>query len=217
MNRRFTTITFYLCIITCLSDIVFTTVAGLSYPGYSHLHDTISKMGALISPISKLMSTWWTIIGFAFIIIGLFFQKSFNESSRYTKLILWLFVGYGVGEGICSGIFPVNYSNNDLDFVSTLHIGLSGLGVLSFFIIPIVLQKIFTKKKFPVYNGYSYLVLILGLGFIVLFTLSKSIDDTQNFFVIYKGLWQRLLTLNFYAYLITTVIIMYKQRNVDHF
>jgi len=147
-----------------------------------------------------------------FVLLGLSFYKSFNITSKYIKLASWLFVFYGVGEGICSGVFPVNYNESGIDFISMLHVILSGIGVLAIMILPIVIQKIFTKKDFPLFYNYSFIVVALGLLFISLFSLAKSIDNPLNFFVQYKGLWQRALTINFYIYLTTLVVLMNRYR-----
>lgn len=211
MNKRFTIISFTLCITACLGDFLITYFLGASYPGYSHLSDTLSKMGSLISPVSKLMSTWWIILGSMFVVFGITFWKSFVNANNYIKLAAWLFVFYGIGEGICSGLFPVNYNESGLDLISWLHIILSGIGVLSIFILPFVLQKIFTKEYFPVFYLYSYIFVTLGVIFLSLFSIAKSIDDPTNFFVHLKGLWQRILTINLYGYFIYIVIIMVRQ------
>jgi len=191
---------------------MISTIQGLHYPGYSHLHDTLSQMGSSISPVSSIMSVWWSILGFMFVLLGVSFYKSFNNSSKYIKLASWLFVFYGVGEGICSGVFPVNYNDSGFDFISMLHIILSGIGILAIMILPFVLQKIYIKKYFPLFYNYSFITVALGLVFIILFSLAKSIDNPENFLVQYKGLWQRALTINFYIYLTTLVVLMNRYR-----
>jgi len=158
------------------------------------------------------MSVWWSILGFMFVLLGVSFYKSFNNSSKYIKLASWLFVFYGVGEGICSGVFPVNYNDSGFDFISMLHIILSGIGILAIMILPFVLQNIYIKKYFPLFYNYSFITVALGLVFIILFSLAKSIDNPENFLVQYKGLWQRALTINFYIYLTTLVVLMNRYR-----
>ena len=213
MKNRFVILSFLICIAACIGDILVSSILGSYYPGYNHLRDTLSQMGSDISPVAQMMSIWWIVLGSMFVFLGISFGKSFFKPNKYVTIASWLIVFYGIGESICSGVFPVNYNENGFDLISLLHIILSGLGVLSIMILPLVLQRIFTKKDFPSFYRYSYLAVALGLLFISLFSLAKSIDNPQNFFVQYKGLWQRLLSLNFYCYLISLVILMLKYRS----
>ena len=213
MNNRLAIISSIICITACIGDILVTAILGSYYPGYSHLRDTLSQMGSSISPVSRMMSLWWIVLGLMFVAFGVCFGKSFLNPSKYVKIAAWLIVLYGVGEGISSGVFPVNYNENGFDFNSLLHIVLSGAGVLAIMILPFVLQQVFIKKNFPHFYRYSYIVVVLGLLFISLFSIAKSIDDSQNFFVQYKGLWQRILSLNFYCYLISLVLLMLKDKS----
>ena len=213
MKNRFVILSFLICITACIGDILVTVFLGSYYPGYSHLRDTLSQMGSDISPVSQMMSLWWVILGLMFVTFGICFGKSFLNANRYVKIASWLIILYGVGESICSGVFPVNYDEKVFGFISLLHIVLSGLGVLSIMILPFVLQRIFTKKDFPGFYRYSYVTIAIGLLFISLFSLSKSIDDAQNLFVQLKGLWQRILSLNFYLYLVSLVVLMVQNRS----
>lgn len=217
MKNRLVIITSLICAIACIGDILVTAILGSYYPGYSQLSNTLSKMGSDISPVAQQMSLWWVILGSMFVIFGICFGQSFLNANRYVKLASWLFVAYGVGEGISSGLFPMSYKEEGFDLMSYLHLGLSGLGVLALLILPFVIQKIFSEKSFPKFYRYSYVVVILGLVFIGLFSLSKSIDNPQNFFVQFKGLWQRILSLNFYIYFMIITVLMVQNRSNKNF
>lgn len=213
MNNRLVILTSLICITACIGDILVTAILSTYYPDYSQLRDTLSKMGSDISPVSRQMSLWWVILGSMFVVFGICFGQSFLNANKHVKLASWLFIIYGAGEGISSGLFPMTYKEAGFDLMSYLHLALSGLGVLALIIIPFIVQKIFSKKSFPKFYLYSYLVVIFGLVFMGLFTIAKSIDDPQNFFVEFKGLWQRILSLNFYIYFIIITILMVKNRS----
>lgn len=215
MNNRLAFITSLICIVACFSDILVTIILGAHYPGYSQFRDTLSQMGADISPVSRQMSLWWIILGSMFVISGICFRRTFLNANRHVKLVSWLLIIYGVGEGISSGLFPMSYSEEGFDLVSYLHLALSGLGVLAIIVLPLIVQKIFTRESFPKFYRYSYVVVVLGLIFIGFFSLSKSIEDPQNYIVQYKGLWQRVLSLNFYCYLMVLVVLMLMNRSTQ--
>jgi hypothetical protein len=122
-----------------------------------------------------------------------------------------LIIVYGVGEGICSGLFPVDYSSNTLNVESEIHIVLSGLGVLALLLLPFFFQKVFDKHLYPNFFKLSYFAFFTGLLFMILFSVAKMYDLNDNFLAQYKGLWQRLITLNFYAYFLVLAFIILKQ------
>jgi hypothetical protein len=202
--------TFAICVIACLGDIVITSIIGLFYPGYSHLRNTLSQMGASISPVSVVMSIWWIVDGLLFVLFGILFGKIY-PNDKFSKMASWLIIAYGIGEGICSGLFPVDYSSNSINIASEIHIVLSGLGVLALLLLPFVFQKVFDKHLYPKFFRLSYFAFFAGLLFMVLFSVAKMYDFTDNFFAQYKGLWQRLITLNFYVYFLVLALIILKQ------
>jgi hypothetical protein len=212
MNNNLRKTAFAIVLLACIGDTAITSVIGFFYPGYSHLRNTLSQLGSSISPVATVMSIWWIVVGLLFVLFGYLFGKIyFNDKN--SKLASWLIIAYGIGEGICSGLFPVDYSNNEFNLVSEVHIALSGVGVLALLILPFVFQKIFSKQLYPKFFKLSYLVFLIGLLFMVLFSIAKLNDTDNNFFAQYKGLWQRLISINFYLYFLVLALIILRQEN----
>ena len=118
---------------------------------------------------------------------------------------------YGFGEGIGSGSFKSNHVANELTVSGIIHDILGGIGVIAILLLPLIMQKVITKNEMPVFYRMSKIVFISGIITIILFLFRYSLN-VNNFFTIYKGLWQRLFMLNTYIYLTTIAILMIKSQ-----
>ncbi len=202
------------CIIACIGEFVFMFVFGAFYPGYSQLKDTMSSLGSSVSPVSNEISIWWVIMGVLLIFFGIGFKKAFSEKGKFSKIASWLIIFYGFGEGIGSGLFKANHVIDELTTTAIIHDILGGIGVASILLLPLIMQKVVTKNEKPVFYRMSLIVFIIGIITIFLFLFRFSSDE-NNFFSIYKGLWQRLFMLNTYIYLTTiAIIIINKQKQI---
>jgi len=197
------------CIIACVGDFIALFVLGTWYPGYSHLKDTMSALGSSISPVSDEISLWWMILGVLFIFFGTGFYKAFSAKGGYAKFASGLIILYGIGEGIGSGIFKADRIENGLTTSGVYHEILGGIGVISIILFPLIMQKLITKNKKPIFYLMSQIVFISGIILMILFLFRFSTNE-NNFFSIYKGLWQRLFVLNSYIYLSVIAIQMIK-------
>jgi hypothetical protein len=199
------------CIIACTGEFVALFVFGAYYPGYNQLKDTMSSLGASNSPVSGEISLWWVIIGLLLIFFGTGFKIAFSEKGVYAKVASWLIMLYGFGEGIGSGVFKADHLVNELKISTTIHDILSGIGVTAILLLPLIMLKLITKNEMPVFHRMSKIVFICGIITVLLFLFRYSSNE-NNFFTVYKGLWQRLYMLNTYIYL-TTVAILIIRRN----
>lgn len=198
-------------IIACVGDFVALSVFGTYFPEYSYLKDTMSTLGSSVSPVSDQISLWWIILGVLFIFFGTGFQMKFSAKGKYSKFASGLIILYGIGEGIGSGVFKADRIANGLTTSGIIHEILGSIGIISILLLPLVMQKLITKKENPLFFLISQIVLISGIFFVILFLFRYSNGD--NFFAIYKGLWQRLLILNSYIYLLIIAIQMIKSTN----
>ena len=198
------------CIIACIGEFVTLSVFGAYYPGYSHLKDTMSSLGASNSPVSDEISIWWVIMGLLLIFFGTGFKKAFSEKGLYAKGASWLILLYGFGEGIGSGAFKANHVANSLAISAIIHDILGGIGVTAILLLPLIMQKVITKNEMPVFYRMSKIVFISGILTVLLFLFRYSSNE-HSFFTIYKGLWQRLFMLNTYIYLTTIALLMLKR------
>ncbi len=199
------------CIIACIGEFVSIFVLGLYYPGYNQLKDTMSSLGASASPVSNIISLWWWIMGVLIIFFGIGVRNAFTENKPYTKLAAWLFILYGFGEGIGSGAFKADHLKTGLTISAYVHNALGGIGVISILLLPLIMKKVITKIEAPYFYRISQIIFITGIITIFLF-LFRFLPEDNNFFSIYKGLWQRLFMLNTYIYFTYIAIFIIKQQ-----
>jgi len=197
----------------CIGEFVVMFVFGAYYPGYDHLKDTVSSLGASISPVSSIISTWWVIVGALLVFFASGFKKVFSEKGRYAKLASWLIILYGLGEGIGSGVFKANVVVDGLTTSAVVHDILGGIGVAAILLLPVIMRKVITKNEMPVFYRVSKIVFIIGIVAIFLFMFKNS-PVNDNFFAIYKGLWQRLYILNNCIYLTTIAVLIIKRQKI---
>jgi hypothetical protein len=209
-NEAFIYVSAIVCIAVCIGEFIALFVLGSFYPGFNHLKDTMSSLGASNSPVSNEISTWWVIMGLLFIFFATGLRKAFSEKGLYSKIASWLIILYGFGEGIGSGAFKADHIANSLKTSAIIHDTLGGLGVIAVLILPLIMQKVITKNEMPVFYRMSKIVFIAGIVTVCLFLFRYSSDE-NNFFTLYKGLWQRLFMLNTYLYFSSIALIMIKQ------
>jgi hypothetical protein len=198
------------CIIACIGDFAVMFFLGTYYPGYSQLKDTMSALGASVSPVSDEISVWWIMVGFLFIFFGIGFKLVFSKKGGNASIAAWLIICYGIGEGIGSGAFKANHDGSSLLPSGIIHDILGAVGVFSLLIFPIIMKRLISKTEKPYFHMMSAIVFFTGIIMLLLFLFRYS-NDENNFLNIYKGLWQRIMMLNNYIYLITIAIIMYKK------
>ena len=189
-------------------------ILGSYDPGYSHLRDTMSSLGAAVSPVSDAISLWWISMGVFLIIFGIGLQKAFSEKGSYARIASLLIILYAIGEGIGSGVFKANRTADGPTTSAMIHDILGGIGVTAILIFPMIMQKVISKREMPFFHRMSWIVFICGIVLTFLFLL-RYLPDKNNFFLIYKGLWQRLFMLNTYTYLITLSILMLNRQKIN--
>ncbi len=208
-SNNFIIFSAYACIIACVGEFIALFVFGAYYPGYNHLKDTMSLLGSSVSQVSEEISIWWIIVGILLMFFGIGFKKTFSAKGKYARLASWSIILYGFGEGIGSGVFKADHIANGLSIPAIIHNILGGIGVLAILSLPFVMQKVITKYEMPGFYRMSKIIAITGIITILLFLFRYSSNE-NNFFSIYKGLWQRLFMLNTYIYLVTIAILMIK-------
>ena len=211
-HAKYITFSAVTCIMVCIGEFVALFVFGTFYPGYNHLKDTMSSLGASGSPVSDEISIWWVTMGVLIIFFGTGFNRAFSEKGVYAKVAAWLIMLYGFGEGIGSGAFKANHIINELSVSGIIHDTLGGIGVTAILLLPLIMQKVITKNEIPAFYRMSQIVFITGIIIELLFSFRYS-SNVNNFFKIYKGVWQRLFLLNTCAYLTSIAILMIKKQN----
>ena len=199
------------CFIVCSGEFIVLFVFGAFYPGYNHLKDTMSLLGSSWSPVSDETSLWWIIAGVLLIFFASGFKKAFSTKGKFARIGSLLIVLYGLGEGIGSGVFKADRILGKLSVSAIIHDILGGIGVAAILILPLIMQKVVTKKENTAFYRMSKIIFITGIVTVLLFLFRYSANQ-NNFFSVNKGLWQRLFMLNTYVYLVTIAIIMIKSR-----
>lgn len=194
------------CVVACVGEFVALFAFGALYPGYNQLKDTMSSLGASASPVSSTISVWWCIAGILFTLYGVALKMAFTGKEWHARLASFLIILYGVGEGIGSGVFKANHTMGSYTLSGIIHNTLGGFGVAAILLLPLIMPKALQATKGSAFSHFSRIAFVVGMLAILLFLLRYSHNE-HNFFVVYKGLWQRLFMLNTYIYLATIAII----------
>ena len=198
-------------IIACIGEFVTIFAFGTCYPGYSQLKDTMSALGATVSPVSAEISTWWIIMGILFTFFGLGFKSAFSDKGKWATLAAWLIILYGLGEGIGSGVFKADHTETGLTTSAIIHDIVGGIGVFAILLFPLVMLKVIPKNEMPAFHRFSQILFVTGILTVLLFLFRYSSDE-NNFLSVYKGLWQRLFMLNTYIYMVSVAVLVIRRR-----
>lgn len=197
-------------ILAIMLDIVSMFAFGILRLGYNSMNETVSSLGSSSSLMSTQISVIWIIVGVLLIFFGFGFRKEFSEKGRFAKGASWLIILYGFGEGIGSGVFKADRIANEPTTSGVIHEILGSLGVIAILFLPLIMQKVITKKENPSFQIISIFVFVSATLFMLFFLFRFSADGT-NFFSVYKGLWQRIFILIIYIYLLYIAILMIKR------
>jgi hypothetical membrane protein len=190
----------FACIAGCVGDFLTIYILGSEYPDYSQLHDTMSSLGSSVSPVSDIISISWIILGILMVMFALGFRAAYSPGDKYVKIVFWLLILYGLGEGLGSGLFKADRVSGSYTTSFIIHDILGSAGVFAILILPLIVQKI--KPFFSSWGfiRFSRITLILGILFLALFSF-RFVGNENNLLARYKGLWQRLFILNSYIYI----------------
>jgi hypothetical protein len=200
------------CFAGCIGDFLFLFILGPEYTDYSQVYDTMSELGSSISPVSDLISTWWIILGILMIIFAFGFKTAYSPGSKFVKIVFWLLMLYGLGEGLGSGLFKADRISGSYTASFIVHDILGGAGVIALLILPLFVIKIRPFFSSPGFIRFSRITLVLGTLFLVLFSF-RFIGNENDILTRYKGLWQRLFILLYYIYLATIAFKMIRPTN----
>lgn len=190
------------CFAGCIGDFLSLFILGPRCPGYNQLYDTMSSLGSSASPVSDIVSKWWILLGILMIIFAFGFKAAFSADGNYVKIVFWLLIIYGLGEGLGSGLFKADRISGSYTISFIIHDILGGAGVFAILILPLVVQRIKPFFSSQGFIRFSFITFILGSLFLVLFSF-RFIGNESNVLAKYKGLWQRLFILVYYIYLMT--------------
>ncbi len=211
-NRKYIRFIAYLCILVCIGEFIVMFILGSYYPGYNQLKNTMSSLGASISPVSDIISSWWIWVGFMFIFFAAGLKNAFTEHKKSACIAAWVIAIYGIGEGIGSGLFKANHIAGEPTLSCMIHDTMGGIGVAAILIFPLAMMRVIPKAENRFFNIFSWIVFVLGLSSITLFLFRFS-PDGKDILTVYQGLWQRLFMLIEYVYVIIIAVMMIRKSN----
>jgi hypothetical protein len=199
--------------VACVGGFAALFVFGSLFPGYSPWKDTISYLGMSASPVSDEISTCWILVGVMLIFFGTGFNKVFSENRKYVNIASWLIILYGLGDEIGSGAFKADLVGDRMSMAYIIHDTIGGIGVTGILFLPLIMLKVINKDEMTLFRRFSKVIFITGIITVGLF-LFRFAPDQTIFLAVYKGVWQRMFTLNLYIYFITIALIIIKRQYI---
>jgi Protein of unknown function (DUF998) len=195
--------------LACTGDFIVASILGLLYPGYNFLKDSMSMLGTSDSPFSSAMAMWGVIFTLLFFLFGKGL-RAFKIKHYALNTSSWLITIYGLGEGLGSGLFPFDHVGSHLTADAVIHRISGVVGVLCLFAIPLSMLRFLRDRLNVSFYRYSVVMSLIGFLLLVIFWISGN-DPLKGTILGYKGLWQRLFLLNYYAYLFLLSFLLYGQ------
>jgi len=202
-----------LCIAACFTDLVLIYIFGNQIPGFNQLTSTLSSLGLSTSPVASEVTVWSVILGLILIFFAFGFRMVFQKYGKETVVAFWLILFYALGEDIASGVFRADSINGKLTTLAYLHDILGGIGVTSLLILPYVMQKIFTKFSYPLFNRYSRIAWLVGITTTIFFSFRLEYFS-GTFLYTYSGLWQRIFLVDYYIYFVVIAFMIMKEADL---
>jgi hypothetical protein len=199
-------------LIVCAGDFLILFVFGAFYPGYSQLYNTMSSLGATVSPVSDPVSWSWIMLGLLCVFFGYSLRKAFVPADKFVILASWLLIVYGLGEFVGSGVFKADHIGNTITNSAVVHGILGTIGLVALYLMPLAMLKVIPRKENPGFHTLSWTVFGVGIILAILFNF-RFFHSTENQLDRLEGLWQRLLAFDFYIYLVVIILTMLKRRN----
>lgn len=177
------------------------------YPGYNWLAESASRLGQVGSPVIQEVAVWGVVFAVLIILFGISFFQAFFKEGPWARLAAGMIILYGLGEGVGSGLFPVDPVGGLKARSTFLHDLFSMMGDAGLMLLPLVLLKVFPRNAHPVFFRLSWFAIISGLSLASLFTLTKMFPQESGI-LYYRGVWQRLYILIYHLYLVAVAFKM---------
>ncbi len=201
-------------ILACLGDLAMTYLLASWWPGYRSLYRPMSDLGDPGSPVIRITSTWWVIMGLMFIIFAYGFYRTFSHRGSPARMAAWMIALYGIGEGLGSGLVPGTPGVAFTTLASIVHNILGGVGVTAAIFLPFAVMKIYARSA--CFYWYGWLTSAAECLSLVLFGIS-ALYHPEGGWISYTGLWQRLFMLIYYLFIIRLASLMLGARRTASF
>jgi hypothetical membrane protein len=194
-------------ILACVGDTCMIYLLGTWDPGYKPFFQTMSDLGHEGSPVARIVSTGWVIMGLMFIIFGFGFYRAFVHYGGRAKTAGWMLALYGIGEGLGSGLIPGTPGRIFQTTRGILHTLISGVGLLAAMLLPFIILNMFDARKSSARYWYPWLTAVSAIFFFLLFAISNFYSPDGKW-ISYLGLWQRLYMLTYFLFFIYLAVLM---------
>ena len=188
------------CFLFVIIDIVCDISFGRSIPGYDWMRESISRLGEVGSPMQTPAMVW----GISTAALLLLFANGFRllfPSTTAVRLATAAISIYAMGEGLGSGLFPIDQLDAPITASGALHEILSVIGDVGIVSLPFILLRLPHFQNHLNFKRYLKWVIAIGFLCIALFTLAKYVPQFHAISD-YKGLWQRFYTFNYHLMLV---------------
>jgi hypothetical protein len=198
------------CLVAAVGDLVVPFVLGLRSPGYSHLRQPVSDLGAVGSPVSGWMNGWWILFGVLVLWFAAAFAWTFHAGGAAARIVTVQIACVGLFAGIGAGLFPLDASGPGDSLSTRLHGLCALLGFAPILFAPAVSLWLFPPGRAPVLFGVCVVTQVIGL---VTAALNLGLADTiqPGRWTACGGLWQRAFLANTYVYLGAVAVRMLAQ------
>jgi hypothetical protein len=206
-HRQVIRICSMLGISACLGDLLMTRFLGTRFPGYRALLQTMSDLGHPGSPVARMASDWWVVMGVLFIAFGFGFHRVFSDRGKSARAAGWMLALYGIGEGLGSGLIPGSPAAAFSTPESVFHNLVGGVGVVAAFVLPFLIMNMLDGRRSPHWCWYSWITTVVGISFFALFSVA-TFYHPEGSWISFLGLWQRLFMLTYYVYFVSLAVLM---------
>jgi hypothetical protein len=187
---------FLLGTIAMVGDFVVPSILGRSYPGYSHLRDTISTLGTAESPVKSQTKVWLMVLGVCFLVFTVGQAGQFHFFTWCHWLYLVGIAAFGVGAGIVAGLYPEDAVGMAETHSGKLHGIGSGLGSILLLLTLLWARGIAEFAQVRIWNALGFSIAFVAF---VLFLVSGRDGESLRGLT---GLWQRLYLAVVYGVLL---------------
>lgn len=190
-----------LCMLTLATDAAIIGIIGALVPGYDPASQYISELGSALNPYAAYVNVWWMLysvpmLAFAY---GLYLVLRKNRYGWLPPLLLGLDF---LGNGVLTGLFSCDAGCTGTSFSNTMHLIVSGIGVVSSSVSPLVLYQVIRKDSR--WQGFRKTLLSVGFllftGFVVM-SVYEEMAMARGWFG-YGGFIQRIDTATYYLFLL---------------
>lgn len=184
-----------------VGDFSIPYILGPKIANYSQLHQVISALGSVTSPIKNEFRGFSIFTG-SMLLLALpkIYQRFKATSVKDARLLVLSLALFGIGDCIFTGLFSISRISEGLTLATAIHGAGSGIGIVGMLLVPLILARLFEKEQQAFWS--KLLLIIFAVSLVV--SVWNGLGQLINFS--YKGLWQRVSLALMYCPVILLVV-----------